>query len=243
METKEVKTGNEFVVKIKNTFKMFLNLLLKPVTTIKEEVPKMGDLKDSGLLAGIVSILVGLISLVVAIFNVVRVKQYNYFSGETTTEWVWDNLSGSTFGYFFQVIIVMAIIIALIAGIIYVAGKIVKKEVNYSKMLGLTSMSLVPAVASGLIVGPLLVKVYIPLGSLVMIAGLVYSFMILFTGINEEIKLKGDNKLYFNSALVVLTTLIPAYLYSKFIYAELLLLKISNTYDIDSLTDIFKMYN
>ncbi|MFA5604135.1 MAG: hypothetical protein WDA12_04745 [Bacilli bacterium] len=219
--------ANNLKPKVKVTFiyyfGLILAIILKPFTTLKEELKRFDEFKNSFNFAIFVSLVVTIISLIKKIMDVVIVTNTNWFTGATTTTWIWANLRGinyiSVIGRSF--LLYIGIIFA-IAVVYYIGSLIIKKEANFSRLLGISAASITPILLSVLLLSPLLSILYAPLGGIVTIIGGVYTLIILYEMTNNEILLKGDLKVYFNLICLSLLALTVYYLYMKSITNSLL---------------------
>ena len=198
---------------ISEGFFIILAMLLKPFTAFKQESNKFNSFKNSAILALIISLVATVVSLVKTMFSAVRVT--SYWSSET--KWVWENLKEinyiKTIGTNFLIYIG---IIAAIACVYYIASLVVKKQINFSKLLGIAACAVAPMVICSLIISPLLTMIYAPLGMGVTVVGGVYTVLITYELINNEIQLEGNTKLYFNLICMSILAIAGYYLYMKF---------------------------
>lgn len=222
--------GSSTKIAFANYFYILLAVILKPFTAFKEELTKFNEFKNSAMLALIVSGVATLITLFKTMLNVVRVT--SLWSSEV--KWVWKNLKNVQY---FKVIgtnflIYIGIIVA-IAGIYYLASLIIKKQVDFSRLLGIASASIVPIVLCSLVLSPILTMIHATLGTGISIVGGIYTLILVYETINNEIMLEGNTKFYFN--LICLSILIIAgyYLYMKFFMSSI-------TNNLDSVLDMFR---
>ncbi|MDD2518731.1 MAG: hypothetical protein PHI05_00215 [Bacilli bacterium] len=203
-------------------FGLILSIILKPFTTMKDNLKKFDDFKNSLNFALFVSLVATIISLIKKMMDVVIITNTNWFTGATTTTWFWANLKGinyiSVIGKAF--LLYIGIIFA-IAVVYYIGSLIIKKEINFSRLLGIAVASITPILISVLILSPLLSIIYAPLSGIVTIIGGVYTLIILYEMINNEITLKDDLKFYFNLVCLSLLVLTAYYVYMKSITGSL----------------------
>lgn len=203
-------------ITIKNYFFIILAVILKPFTAIKEELNKFSDLKNSAILTGIVAIIATLASLIQTMMNAVVVTNYNILKGTTTT-WVWDNLKNVEYVKVIGTnLLVYAGGIAAIAVVYYIASAILKRQANFARLLGLGALSAVPFLLCALVIAPLLSLIYAPLGIVVTIIGLVYTILILYEGVGQEIPMEGNQKYYFHLICLSILLIAAYYVYIKF---------------------------
>lgn len=194
-------------------FSILVAGILKPKTTISEEVSKFKNIKNSLILSLIISLIGAICLLISNIISVVRVT--NILNDKTT--WVWDNLKEfnyiKTFGTNF--LIVIGIIMAITC-VYYIGSLIVKKNSNFSQMLFIVTIALTPFLFIYCLGSPLVNLINIKWGIILSLIGGVYSFVIFYENINDHIGLDSNNKVYFNFICLAILLLIGYYLYGRF---------------------------
>lgn len=210
-------------------FFIILAVILKPFSSLKEELNKFNIVKNSVVLSLLVSLIATLITLIRTMFTSVRVK--SYWSSEVN--WVFENLKEINYikvvGINF--LIYLGIII-LIACIYYIGSLIIKKQTSFSRLLGISAISIVPAIICFSILSPLLSIIYAPLGTIITIIGVVYATIIIYEAINNEILLEKDSKFYFNLVCLSIIFIVIYYLYTKaFISSQNSINSILNMFD------------
>ena len=222
---------NNSIVKMSMSecFFIILAVILKPFTAFKQELNKFNDFKNSAILSLMVSMIATLMTLIKTMINSARVT--SYWSRET--KWVWENLKDIDY---IKVIgknfLIYLGIITAIACVYYIGSLIVKKQTNFSRLLGISAISVVPMIICSMVISPLLSMIYTPLGIGVTIVGGVYTIIIIYEIINNEIKLEGNAKLYFNLICMSILAIAGYYLYMKFMMG-------SATNDIKNILDMF----
>lgn len=207
-----------------NAFVSMFKVIKKPFTAMKEELPKFNNIKKSAVLAIIVTLIATIASLIQTMFNSVRVVDYNFFSGKSTTTWVWDNLKDIEYiKVIGQNLLLFLGIIVAIAFVYYIGSLIIKKQPNFGRMLGIAAMGIVPLYISALILAPILNLIWTPLGMVVTVMGGVYSLLMIYETMNDEVALEGNVKYYFN--LVCLSILLTSVYY---VYIEFMLSPITD---------------
>lgn len=203
---------NNIKMSFSNYLFIILAVILKPFTAFKEELNKFNEFKNSAFLSLIVSVLATLIALVKTMFNTVRVT--SYWTDET--KWVWENLKEINYIKVIGInFLIYAGIILALACVYYIGSLIVKKQINFARLLGISSASVVPTLICSLILSPLLAMIYIPLGMCILIIGGVYTIIIIYETINNEIMLEGNVKYYFNLICLSILSIAAYYLYMK----------------------------
>lgn len=210
-------------------FFIILAVILKPYTAFKQELHKFDGFKNSAILTLMVSFIATLITLIKTMINAVRVT--SYWSKET--KWVWENLKNINYTKVIgtNFLLYLGIIVA-IACVYYIGSLIAKKQPNFSRLLGISAMAVVPMIVCFVIISPLLSTIYAPLGIGATIVGGVYTVIIIYEIMNNEIKLEGNAKLYFNLICMSILAIAGYYLYMKFFMS-------STTNDIKNILDMF----
>lgn len=212
-------------------FLIILAILLKPFTAIGDKINKFNGFKNSAILSLIVSLIAMFIVFIKTIISTVRVTTGGFFS-EPKTEWIWENLKDIDFIKIIgtNLLVFLGIIFA-IACVYYIAGLIVKKQSNFSRLLGISAISVVPMLLCALLLSPLFTMIYAPLGMVITIIGAVYTLIIIYETINNEISLEGNAKYYFNLICLSILLIAGYYVYMKFFMAS-----------VGDLSDIFDMF-
>ena len=187
-----------------NYIMFLISMLIKPFKKFKEEDAKLGDAKNSIILALIVSVVMTLIKTITYIISLVVVKKYSFSKGYTTTI-NWENLKDVKWIKFIgQNFLIFAGVILAIALVYYIASLIAKKSVNFTKLLSISAASLVPYTVGAMLLAPIGGYIWSYLSVLFTVAGSVYSFIVLYELMNDEIKLESDAKIYFNVACLTI---------------------------------------
>lgn len=213
-------TKSNSSIPIKSFFHSILNVFVKPFSAIKEEVDKYVVLKNSFLLSLILSLFAVAFSLVQAMIRAVVVTSYSIFEGSKTT-WVWENLKDVKYLEIVgkNLLLYLGIILG-IAAVYYVASMLIKKQVNFSRLLGISALSVVPVYLGILVISPIVSLIYAPLGMVVTIISGVYTFLIFYEAINEEIPLEKEKKFYFHLLCISIAVVIIYFVYMKFFVAS-----------------------
>lgn len=195
-------------VAFKDYFTLMLNGFIKPGTAIKEKLGKYNVFKNSIILASIISVIATLINLIYTMYITVKVS--SYFGSET--EWNFEALKELDYVQLIVKQLILYIgIIFIIASVYYVAGLIAKKQANYSKLVAISALGLVPFVAFMNILSPILGLFSTVLPAFMILIGLLYTFIFMYEGINKELKLEGDVKHYLNTACIIIILLAYAF--------------------------------
>lgn len=203
---------------IKDYFLILISILLKPFTTLKEKETKWNILKNSFAYSLFLAILATILKIFETIWSLVRVRSYDYTTRKYVTKWVFENIKevnlikeiGQNF------LIYLGIILA-IAVVFYMACLIIKKQPNFSKILGISAMSVTPLFVCMFILSPIVSMISSDLATFSIIAGGIYSFILLYEAINQAIVLDGNAKYYFNLVCLSVLGIAAYYVYMKFI--------------------------
>lgn len=199
--------------------KLIMNFILKPATSLKGEISKLDNLKNSGILALIIAIISTLISLIIIMINAVVVKQFDWSEGYITV-WKWGNLKNINYiSTIFENLIYVLLVIAVIAGIYYIASLIIKKEVKFPRLIGLTSLSITPLLLTSLVISPILSLISVEIAVVAVLVGSIYTILMIHETINNEFKLEGNMKYYFNLICYLVLLVIVYIVVSKLVVA------------------------
>lgn len=187
----------------KGMLKTILMSMIRPASNFKESEAELTSTSNSAILAGVISVMVMIINLIVKVCTTLFTKStqtciMGYCYGEELTfteklktiEWwplIWQN------------VVIPASLIFLIASIYFIVALIFKKDTKYGKILGITSLSLVPALLTTVLISPVLGLMWTPLSIIVSGAAYLYSITILTILVYKEFNFEDDDKfLIFN---------------------------------------------
>lgn len=214
-----------------NFLALIVSILLKPSSTIEDENLRLASFKNAGLLATISSLILTLSTAIITIFNSVHATNYIYATKKTETVWKWENLENIdyfklTVQPFLLALAVMAIVAAVYLGI----SRIFKRNnANYCRLLSVVAFAAIP-IAIATLVSPLLGLLNITVAMLVKYALALYAGYIFYEGINSEVGLKSDKKIYFN-CLSVIALAIALYVAAR-IFFENTMSSYSSSFDV-----------
>lgn len=217
-----------------NYLTYIINVLLKPFKTFKEEETKLCNPKTSLIFSAIVAVAMMLITLFKAMISSIFVKTIDYSTYEYKTTVNFSQLKNLDWvGLLVKNLLIFAGVIVAIALIYYIVSLIFKKSTNFIKMLSVSATSLIPYIGLGMIVSPILGKIWTPLSIIATVTGAVYSLLIFINLINEDLVFDNvDLKIYFH--LICLSILGSAgyYLYMKLMFSSV-------SKDLNDLLNIF----
>ena len=134
------------------------------------------------------------------------------------TKWVFENIKEVEFiKVIGQSFLLYLGIIFAIAAIFYIAGLIIKKQPNFSKLLGISAVSVTPLFLCMLVLAPVISMISSDIGMYRTMVGGIYSFILLYEGVNIEIGLDGNVKYYFNLVCLSILGIAAYYMYMKFL--------------------------
>lgn len=209
-------------------------ILLKPFKCFKEEEAKLRNTKTSLIFSSIIAGAMMLITLFKAMIAVVFTKTMDYstFKYKTSVDFSrlkdldWLSLIGKN-------LLIFAGVIVAIALVYYIVSLIFKKSTNFIKMLSISATSLIPYIVLGMIVSPLIGKIWAPLSIFAMIIGVVYSLLIFINLINDDLVFDSvDSKIYFH--LICLSILGSA---GYYLFMKLMVSSVSN-----NLNDLLNLF-
>ena len=216
-----------------NYLMYIIAILLKPFKSFRDEEAKLNNSKTSFIFAFIVTGAMTVINLIKTIFTTVHVASYSWSDGYKYS-WEWSNLKNIKW---LEVIgknfLIYASIILVIALVFYLGSLIIKKQLNFIKSLSISTTSVIPAVVGTMVLSPLAGKIWGPLSIVFMVVGAVYSLIILYELMNEELKLDSDTKIYFNIVCLGILAVAGYYAYMKLFMSSV-------TSGLDGLMDLFK---
>ncbi len=203
-----------------NYLKYMVASFLKPMDNFLEEAANLEDTKTSVILALIVTVIMTLINIVKTILTTVRVTNYS-FSGGLGSSWQWDNLKNIQWlGLIGKSFLIYICIIGAIALMFYIGSLVVKKELSFVKSLSIASTSLIPSIVGIMILSPLGGLIWSPLSVVFMIVGAIYTLIVLYELMNNELDLDGDIKIYFNLICFGVLIVIGYFVYMKLIISS-----------------------
>lgn len=216
MNQNMVQTNNSYSYSVStgkfNFFTYMLGALLKPFDKFKSEEENLGNFKNVGLLALIITGALTVLNLIQTMISAVRIT--SFWSDEV--EWVWENLKNIEYikviGLTF--LIYVGVLFA-ITGVYYLAALVLKKDVKFPKLLGATTTAFLPAAVSMSILSPILSLIYAPLGIGITVVGCIYAVVIFLELVNELVAVENKNtRIYYHVAclsIIIIAGAIIAY--------------------------------
>ena len=208
--------------------------MLNPFKAFKEEEAKLSNSKTSLTFSSIIAGSMMIITLLTTIFSNIFTKTMDYstFKYKTSVDFSrlkdldWLSLIGKN-------LLIYAGVVVGIAGVYYIVSLIFKKSANFIKYLSISATSLIPYVVLGMVVSPLIGKIWAPLSIIAMVVGAVYSLLIFINLIGNELSFDSvDLKIHFHLICLSILGSSLYYLYMKFMMSSVS----------SSISDIFDMF-
>jgi hypothetical protein len=233
-EISQESVNNENVSSVALNYLIYIiAVILKPIECFKQEESKLNNTKTSFVLSIIVAGIMTLINLIKTVIATVRVEKYSFYDGESVT-WEWSNLKelkwfeviGKNFLIYFGIIFAIAVIF-------YIGSLIIKKNISFIKTLSISATSVIPTIIGMMILSPLAGMIWAQLSIVFTAVGTIYSILILYELMNNELKLENDFKLYFNLICFGILVVGLYYVFMKFFMASS-----ASGLDLDSVFDL-----
>lgn len=196
---------------------IIIGMITKPATTIKNLLNKFDNINFSGIIAGIV-VIVGVLSrLFNLIFSTVVYRTWSSRDGYSSYKLDFDRLENFKFlTNFFDSLVGYALIIASITCIYYMISLILKQDIKFSKLLGITSLSLIPVIIFSSVLSPVLTIIYSNFGIICSLAGLIFTGILLHEEINNLLTFDDDKKIFINTLNLTITAIISTLIIIEF---------------------------
>ncbi|MFI3260842.1 MAG: YIP1 family protein [bacterium] len=212
VKEKEVEKveSTDLIENIKSMPKFLLLVVKKPVSSFNEKnSKKLDDIKYSGIMATLIILIMSVLAFVGNIYNIVHTDEKVMLKDGSMSKWVWDRLEYyDLVEMFIEYVKFYGAIILIVTVVYYIAGLILKKELSFSKMLGVVSASFFPAFLSMLILVPILFEGYVELGTAGLMLSWIFPFMLVSKFISDEFKLKDAKYIYVNLACIAAVLMI-----------------------------------
>lgn len=196
------KAANSNFMKLVLATLMFLfNILLKPMKYLKEKIEFYSNPKNGCILAGVLALASMIIKVLMEVIMALIDRNCVSYAG--------SKICGSTIGDNFKHIdwmgitlkhlLLILIVMFAISGIYYIASLVAKKSTNFFRLLTITVVSFVPYCLTAYFLCPFFGWVNGHIGLVLSIIGMVYSLVIFFSAIKDEIKFTDNDKnVYFH---------------------------------------------
>lgn len=191
-----------------------LEIMKHPVTILKEK-SEQEDLKKGGIKLAILSGIMSLLNVITSIVSIIsKYSKDSYWYSSYSSSELWDKRwdaikDAELFGAFFKNWVVFAIVIAVLAAILFIIAKLVKSPKEYPNVLSMVTNSFIVYVA-GSILNVILSFIYAPLGWLVLFAASVYAFFSLINAFRDSLKIENTDTLVLVTTGVLVVVLVVA---------------------------------
>lgn len=174
---------------------------IKPITGIREEAGNYNDIANASILAGIT---VAILSIIAVITKTISFAAWgnDYFDLEFFQFMKW----------FVLLIIKYATYTFGLAGIYFIAGTLVGKHPNYARLLAICTLGIIGGCLVDALIVPMFSFLSVGLSSGVSKAVLVYVIISIYEGVNENLGLNDNQRIY-----ISVTALGIVYLFSAFL--------------------------
>ena len=183
-----------------------LSVFKNPVTGVKRGIAGYSDFNNSWLLPVIAAGTYTVFNLIFAIFRTVSRPASLFGTKKAGLDFSLLNKFDwfqNTIGNF---LIVLATI-AAIAGIYYLACLIMKKtELNYFRLVTIVSVASFGWILTTTLISPLILDVSVPVARAIGYAGVIFSGLVVYEAMNQELDLKDDKKVIVN--IIIITAII-----------------------------------
>jgi len=186
-------------------FKNIIDCMIHPVTGAGEIAGQYNKIINSLLLAIIVIIICGMVNFITAMST----DLINY----AVLDWLYPgNIIIDIILDFFFAFIVYIIRTFGFAGIMVLAGLIVREKFSFSRLLAISSLALVPVCLINSFIGDFLSLIpYVRLGSFFYAFTSVLYFIIMYEGYSADTKLTGNKKGFVFAIVFAVVTTIAGY--------------------------------
>ena len=218
-------TNQQRIEEVKKTavhyFKYAKDVLLNPYKTFKEKETELTETKNALIFSGILAVVMMLITLLTAMITSIFVKELSAKTLKLHTVVKFSNLGDLNYLVLIgRNLLIYAGIIAAIAGVYYIVSLIFKKESKFTKLLSISATSIIPFIALGMILSPILSLIWTPLSIIAKVGGLVYSILVFMSLIKEELSFETkDLEIKFHLICLTILGTIGYYLYIKLFMA------------------------
>ncbi len=210
-ESAKKAADSDFMKTILASLMFLVNILLKPIKTLKEKIKYYSEPKNGFILAGVVALATMIVRVVVSFVMALIQKQCTTsIFGKGSCLSFGEKLKAIDWmGITLKHLLIILISMFAVAGIYYVASLIAKKTANFMRLLTITAVSFVPACVAMYLLTPIFGWINVHFGVIVTIVGFVYSLVIFFSAIKDEFKFdNADKAVYFNLICVSIILII-----------------------------------
>lgn len=199
--TAKKAADSDFMKVVLSSLMFLVNILLKPIRTLKSKIEYYSDPKNGVILAGVVALATMIVRVVVEFVMALIQKQCTAsIFGKGTCATIGEKLKAIPWmDITLKHLLIILIAMFAVAGIYYIASLIAKKTANFMRLLTITAVAFVPACVATYLLCPIFGWLNIHFGVIVGIVGMIYSLVIFFTAIKDEFKFdNADKAVYFH---------------------------------------------
>lgn len=205
----------------KSLWTTFKNTLINPVHNMDNNVSKIGDAKNTCILAGIFSLAMMVLNLLTMMLSSIFTRKCDFWTGKCKTKIDFGALGNLDYvELVFKYLFMFALFAFGVAVIYYVVGLVLKKNANYIKILKITLIAMIPSILANLLVGPILGLIWNDLRLFINVLGTIYTLFILTFSLKNELKINSTDELIVYS--VVSVTIL--YIMKYYVFVKLVLL-------------------
>ncbi len=210
-EEVDVKT-NLFTV-----LNMIIGIIIKPATTMKDNAKKYKKMFNSLT----ITFWVGILSIVLCLAGRIVAGCFSHtqdaISGASKISLDFSGLTSiDNYVPYLLVTLVLGIIAIFIVSLVYYCSSFINsKGVHMGTYFAIGTLSMVPVIVVFTIVHPIVSILSSGIALLLLIFSIIYTLIILFTGMNEVLKFKtGDGRLIYNAINIAIIFTIMVFIFS-----------------------------
>lgn len=210
IENKKINSiGNFIQTKFLQILNFLLGIFIKPNTTIERIDSKLDNYFYTfiGLILFFISS--SLLTIFNLIFDIVVYREISLIEDSSSLHIDFSRINNFPFlSTIIDSIICFSLIILVITITYYIVSLTQKKQISFSRLIAISTISLIPFIFLSFFISPLLGLINNNLETYITFAGLIYSYLILFIQTNNLFKLKGDNKILINFFSLLIITIL-----------------------------------
>ncbi|MCR4688887.1 MAG: zinc ribbon domain-containing protein [Saccharofermentans sp.] len=168
-------------------FKTLINAAIKPFSATAVEAEKYDSMANAAILAAIVCVI---LSIVRAVTRTITGGILGFLSGLYTV----NSIIGS--------IVMFAVLTFGLAGVYFVAGKVIHEDYSFPRLLAIASMAVAPNYLIKVLIVPFMSLIWGNLGSAVSVMATAYFVLMLYEGTRKELKVEGDKRVILNAVCI-----------------------------------------
>lgn len=213
-------TNEDYVSRIKGFFTELLDIMKKPVTGLKKKLSTVNGINDVTFPITIILLLTTILNVFNSMLVAAQPKKMLFigrtgWNFEALKDVEYFNVILKTFGY-------SALILLIVATVTYGAGKILKKEGNYAKILMTLAYAYIPMIIGSLLITPVISLINVKIAYAILMALSGYTVALIFIGINLEYQFNDtDEKVYFYG-MIYGTLMVIGYFTTMYIIEKML---------------------